>query len=360
MPCTYLSRVLGYAVAVLSLLTLSACAPTPIDGCQSTAEIHVICGLTKPEDLAHVAGTPWLLISELGNSVIPGQVVAFDPTNDRLIPLRASNPIEAESDGFPICGPPPSSIRPRGFHVRTDDSGRTTLLLVNVGEEIRIERYGVDTSAAQPRLSWEGCVAVPSTLNPNDVAALRGDGFVISHMYTPPMSRWLRTKMFLGLNTGYVARWTPATGWDKVPDTDVSFANGIETNPQTDRIFVAATYGETLTAIDADGSNKRTARLPIQPDNLTWSADGLLIAVGHTGVAMLGTNGCRDMVDQSCAFPFAVAAISPQRLGVEVIHTHDQGLIPGPSVALWHEQFLFLGTFFGDRISRVVAIADAE
>jgi len=164
---------------------------------------------------------------------------------------------------------------------------------------------------------------------------------------------WLRSKMFLGLNTGYVALWSTNTGWEKIPGTDVSFANGIETQPQTDRIFVAATYGENLTAINTDGSNKLTAALPIQPDNLTWSANGRLVAVGHTGVPILGTNGCRDMVGQSCAFPFAVAAIDPQRLEVEVIHSHDQGLIPGPSVALRHGQFLYLGTFFGDRISRV-------
>jgi hypothetical protein len=351
--CTYLSKVLGYAVVVLSLLTLSGCVPTPIDGCQSTAEIHVICGLTKPEDLAHVAGTPWLLVSELGNNSVPGQVVAFDPTNDRLIRLKASNPVVADPNGFPICGTPPISIRPRGFHVRTDDNGKTILLLVNVAQDVRIERYAIDTSAEQPQLRWEGCVAVPSHLNPNDVAALHGDGFVISHMFTPPMSTWLRTQMFVGVKTGYVARWTPQSGWDKVQNSEVSFANGIETSPQTDRIFVAATYGETLTAVNVDGSDKRVTQLPIQPDNLTWSADGLLIAVGHTGVAMLGTNGCRDMVDQSCAFPFAVAAIDPQRLEVEVIYTHDEGLIPGPSVALWHEEFLFLGTFFGDRVSRV-------
>ena len=344
-----------YSVAVLSLLALSACAPTPIEGCQSTDTIHVVCGLNKPEDLAHLAGTPWLLISELGSGASPGQIVAFDPTDDRLIPLRASDPALAKNDGLPTCGSAPASIRPRGFHVRADERGTTRMLLVNIGQEMRIERYIVDTSNEQPRLLWEGCVTVPPNLNPNDVAALQDGGFVISHMYTPPMSLWLRTKMFLGFNTGYVARWAPENGWSRVEGTDVSFANGIETHPQTDRIFVAATYGESLTAVNTDGSNILTTALPIQPDNLTWSAEGLLVAVGHTGVPILGTNGCRDMVDRSCAFPFAVTAINPQTLEVEAIYAHDQGLIPGPSVALWHEQFLFLGTFFGDRVSRVAA-----
>jgi len=347
------------AAVVLSLLTLSACAPTPLEGCRSTDAIHVICGLNKPEDLAPLPGTPWLLISELGGGASPGQIVALNPTTDQLVRLQSSQAAPEKRDGLPVCGPAPASIRPRGFHVREMADGTRQLLLVNVGREIRIERYTIDTGSEPPELLWQGCVAVPGGLNPNDVAALRGGGFVVSHMYTPPMSLLLRTKMFLGFNTGYVARWLPSGGWEKVPGTDVSFANGIETDPQSDRIFVAATYGETLTGVDGDGGNKRVTALPIQPDNLTWSPDRLLIAVGHTGVPILGTNGCRDMVEESCAFPFAVAAIDPQTMEVEVVHRHGEGLIPGPSVALRHEQFLFLGTFFGDRISRV-AIADTK
>ena len=343
--------------ALLCCCLLYGCGPVAIEYCQSTDAIHVVCGLNKPEDIAHLAGTGWLLISELGSGSSPGQVVAYRPRDDRLIPLRASDPPLAQDASFQMCGPPPESIRPRGFHLRTGDDGVAHLLLVNVASEARIERYVVDTSREVPGLLWEGCVSVPDTLNPNDVAALKGNGLVISHMFTPPMDLLLRSGMFFGRNTGYVARWRPEDGWGKIPSTDVSFPNGIETDPESDRVFVAATYGETLTAVDGDGGNARTTSLPIQPDNLSWSPDGRLLAVGHTGVPILGTDGCRDMGDRACAFPFAVAAIDPQSMKVDVIYAHGDGMIPGPSVALRYERFLFLGTFFGDRISRV-AVAD--
>jgi hypothetical protein len=346
-------QVRTYFFAAFIGFGLCGCTPLPIEGCDSTDAIHVVCHLDKPEDLARLPGTPWLLISELGSGSTSGQVVAFNPVDDQLVRLSLSNAMP--TPGFPVCGEAPVSIRPRGFHLSTAEDGTHRLLLVNVANEVRIERYRVETGAAEPELWWEGCVAVPNHLNPNDVARLPGGGFVISHMFMPPMGLWLRAKMFFGLNTGYVARWLPQNGWEKVPGTDVSFANGIEVDPVSGRIFVAATYGETLTAVDADGGNLRRVSLPVQPDNLTWSPAAQLVAVGHTGVALFGTNDCRTMAPTACAFPFAVVQIDPQSMAVDVIYRHGEGLIPGPSVALRHEQFLFLGTFFGDRVSRMVA-----
>jgi hypothetical protein len=340
-------------------MILGGCSPELIDGCASTPGIDVICGLEKPEDLAHITGTPWILISELGSANSSGNVSAFRIEDHRPVRLQASFEPQNDSGAFPVCGPPPEHIRPRGFHLATDDQGVHRLLLVNAGPPVRIERYRVDTDEATPRLYWEGCVTVPDWLHPNDVASFRGDSFVISHMYTPPMTRLLRAKMFLRINTGYAALWRPGSGWEKVPGSDVAFANGIEADPRSGRIFVAATYGETLTAMSVDGGNKRTVKLSVQPDNLTWSDSGNLVTAGHTGIAMLGTSGCRNMMGTPCSFPFSVLEIDPERLDTRVIFEHDEGLIPGASVALAHAQFLFLGTVFGDRVSRVT-LSDAQ
>ncbi|MDG2320892.1 MAG: hypothetical protein P8L79_11605 [Rhodospirillaceae bacterium] len=68
---------------------------------------------------------------------------------------------------------------------------------------------------------------------------------------------------------------------------------------------------------------------------------------------LLGTNGCQGIGSKPCAFPFAVVAIDPDTLAQEILYEHQDGLIPGASVALSHKGFLYMGTFFGDRISRV-------
>jgi hypothetical protein len=343
----------GLGIVVAAVLALTACDPTPIEHCQSTDEIHVICGFHRPEDLAALPGTPWLLISELGNLRSPGYVTALRTTDQRVVRLQAADPIVADSSSFPRCGPPPTEIRPRGFHLRPGRDGIARLLLVNAGSDARIERYQVTINDEVPGLAWEGCVSVPDSVNPNDVAALHNDGFVVSHMYSPPRNMLLNVKLLLRMDTGYVVSWQPDEGWNKVPGTDAALPNGVETDPRTGRIFVAPTYEESLIAVDQDGNNARSTQISVQTDNLTWAPDGRLLAVGHTGVPFFGTNGCRDMGDTACAFPFAVVAIDPLTLGVETIYQHADGLIPGPSVALWQGDSLYLGTFFGDRLSRV-------
>ncbi len=334
----------------VALLAVAGCSdPAAINDCQSSAQLDVICGFAKPEDLAALPDTEWLLISELGNGPDPGHVVAFNPAEQQVVRMQAANPARAPDSTFPICGAPPEKLKPRGFHLsRAADQDQ--LLIVNATETVRIERYRVIPGPV-PGLLWEGCVVVPDHLTPNDVAAMPDGGFVISHMYTPPRTRLVTVRLLLRLDTGYAARWRPQDGWQKVVGTDAAFPNGIETDP-AGRVFVAATYGQHLTAVDPDGRRRRVG-LPIQPDNLTWSPDGRLIAAGHTGTPYFGTRGCAQLGSTSCAFPFAVAAIDPATLEVETIYAHSENLIPGASVALVHNNLLYLGTFFGDRISQV-------
>ena len=338
----------------LGVLLAGCGGAVPIEGCAPAAGIDVICDFAKPEDLAALPGTPWVLISELGNGADPGHIAALRTRDERVERLQAAAPGPAADSTFPRCGPEPESLKPRGFHLRAGQDGDHQLLIVNASDAVRVERYRVTGRGGEvPELRWEGCVTVPDDITPNDVAALPDGGFVVSHMFNPPRTWWHDVLFLLGLHTGHVARWQPQDGWRKVPGSDASFPNGIETDPDTGRIFVAATYGQDLTAVDADGDNRQRVDLPVQTDNLTWSPDGRLIAVGHTGVPILGTRACRDMGNTSCAFPFAVAAIDPETLGVETLYAHADSLIPGPSVGLIHNSWLYLGTFFGDRVSRV-------
>jgi DNA-binding beta-propeller fold protein YncE len=344
----------GGWLAGLALFALAGCdGSSIIQDCQSSAAIDVFCGFAKPEDLTDLPNSGWILVSELGNRGEPGDVAAIRPADGALIRLEVTveQPTKTVFD-FPICGLPPARLKPRGFHlsVNADD---TRLLVVNAESGLRIEAYRV-VSVPEPALIWLGCVAVPQDITPNDVAAMPDGGFVVSHMYTPPRGRLLTLRFMLGMNTGYAARWQPDAGWSRIPGSDASFPNGIQTDPATGRVFVASTYGQDLTAVDPDGGNRRRVSLPVQPDNLSWSPDGRLLAAGHTGVPMLGTSGCREVGDTPCAFPFAVAAIDPATLEVETIYAHSGGQIPGASVALMYDGALYLGTFFGDRISRVV------
>lgn len=331
-------------------LLLSACEPMLIEGCESTDEIKVYCGFEKPEDIEPLGDHPWLLISELGDFGGQGAIAAINIENDEVRRLEAR--IEPDNE-LSQCGAPPAFIRPRGFHVSDQMDGTFKLLVVNAADGERIEQYAIDIPDGGPELTWRGCVSVPDTVFPNDVAATDEYGFVVSHMLSGPRSWWMQVKFFFGLKTGHAATWDPDNGWQVVAGTEASFPNGVEADPATRRVFVGSTYGQTFIAADVKGGNARVARIPVQSDNLTWTEDGRILSVGHTGIPLWGTSGCRQALGTPCSFPFAVVSIDPDTFEQEVIYEHTDGLIPGASVALAHKGYLYMGTVFGDRISRV-------
>ncbi|MDX2224955.1 MAG: hypothetical protein SFV21_19525 [Rhodospirillaceae bacterium] len=346
---------LAFAAAAALALGVAACAPPPklIADCVSSGEITVYCGMEKPEDIAAVPGTPWLLVSVLGSSTTSGQIVALNPSDGSMVRLAPTDGGEISGDPYPRCGPMPVFLKPRGFHLHQAGDGRLILFVVNADSGQHIERYEVGANATGLSLVWRGCVDIPKDYIINDVAALSPDSFVATHMYDGPRTWWSTVRFFLGLNSGYAVTWSPDTGWRKVANSDASFPNGIEADPATGMVYVAATYGETLTVVNVAGGAARTVDLPIQPDNITRAADGRLIAVGHTGIKLIGTSGCRSLGGKPCSFDFAVVAVDPNTLQTTTVYDHRQGTIPGASVALIHDGGIFLGTVFGDRISRV-------
>lgn len=345
-----LKTITSAAGSLVVVLLLSACDPMFIEGCESTDEIKVYCGFEKPEDIEPLGDHPWLLVSDLGDFDGQGSLEALNIETDEVRRLDAL--IDPDMT-LTQCGAPPAFIRPRGFHVSGMADGLFRLLVVNAADGERIEYYDVDIPDGGPELYWRGCVSVPDTVFPNDVASTGGDGFVVSHMLSGPRTFWLQVKFFFGLKTGHAASWDPDNGWQVIAGTEASFPNGVEADPERGRVYIGSTYGQTFVAADIKGGNAKVARIPVQSDNLTMAPDGRILSVGHTGVPLWGTSGCREALGTPCSFPFAVVAVDPVTLEQEVIYEHTEGLIPGASVALAHKGYLYMGTVFGDRISRV-------
>lgn len=333
---------------LIAAAMLAGCDAAPMDAC--TPSDTVICGIVKPEDIEIVPESRWLLVSELGNASSPGRIIAVDAVTSEHRVL-VEGPVAAGAEAaFPRCGPPPSIFKPRGFHLSRDPSGER--LLVIAGQ--RVEQFRLSRTDDDISLEWNGCVDIPADIAANDVAGFVDGGFVVSHMYDPPRDWTLDLRMFFGIDTGAAVAWSAADGWRRVPNTNVSFANGIQVDPGTGRLFVSSMFTQRVIAIDRDGSNRReTARGPNQIDNLTWAADGRLIGAGHTGVPVYGIRACRDVGDKACSFPFAITAIDPKTLAIETLFESPTGPIPGASVAALRDGTLFLGTAFGDRITKV-------
>lgn len=340
-------RTLFLALLIIPLIGCNAAVIEP--ACQPSDQ--QICGIQRPEDLEQIPQSRWMLISEVINHAKPGRILALDPVNGEIQIVVENGVAISESSSFPSCGEPPKEIRPRGFHLSRDLEGELRLLLISSG---RVERFHIRQSTKDIVASWDGCVTIPEGILANDVAGFADGGFVISHMFDLPRTKWTDFRFFFGLDTGYAMVWRPSGGWDRLANTDASFANGIQIDPKTSRVYVSSMFTQTIIAVDRDGTNpSESSRLPSQVDNLSWTGDGRLIGVGHTGIPVYGVSPCRNIGDKSCSFPFTVVSLNPKTLEHQVLFRASTGAIPGASVAIIRENDIYLGTAYGDWITRI-------
>ncbi len=335
-----------------------------------------VCDLERAEDLVFLPGSEWFAVS----TAAPRTPLVFihAPSRRRVAvaaPLAANGISLREPGGAPApvdagaadCDGPPQQFHAGGNDVRR--MGREwRLIVLNRSSSVstqpdRIEFFAVRIRGGPPRARWIGCIKVPAAWSLNDVA-LAADGNVYgSHQFDRPATAAAaavtRQQWLDGQPTGYAVLWQRNAGWSRVPDTEVSFANGIAVSRDDHQLAVAGTYSKSLVLVDRHSGIARRVALPHTPDNLTTLADGSFLSVGHTGVPVIGVDPCRPADALPCGFPFSVAQIVPGRGDeaprVRVLLEHDGSRIPGASVAAPHDGKLYLGSYFGDRVTVVDA-----
>lgn len=329
--------------------------------CTPAASIEPICHLANPEDLAWLRDSDWLLVSQMRVDGRGGSVAALSMSGGEARTLfpSASRETPDSPPGWSSAdcpGPPdPSSFAPHGLDLGEERDGSSPLFVVNHGGRESVEILEI-ASTSPPSLRWRGCVPLPGLAQANDVAALPEGGFVVTNMTprTGPLGApWITLRLLAGWNTGYVLEWHPSRGWRQIPNSKASFPNGIATSPDGATLYVAAFgSGEIIRIRRADGANRIAVPLP-RPDNLTWAADGRLLAAAHT--APLGEIfGCLRVDPGTCGAAFAVYAVNPATLETQLLFEHARGAPMGAgTVAVQVRDALFVGSFVGDRIGRV-------
>ena len=178
---------------------------------------------------------------------------------------------------------------------------------------------------------------------------LADDGTLYAtHMFTrattPLQAEELRQKFQSRQATGYAVRWRRGKAWQKVSDSEVSFANGIALSGDGRWLAVAGTFDQALRLLDLKGEiAARRIELPLQPDNLTPDGKDHFLVAGHTGVPVTGVDPCRAATAKPCGFPFAVAEIASSDGVVEVVNEDDGARTPGASVAVRDGEKLQIG-----------------
>lgn len=307
-------------------------------------------------------GGGFLIISQFGSMEggQAGSLVALETGTDRIETLfpvdRPATGAAAGGWGDPDCAPPPvGSFSPHGIDIEALDSGAHALYVVNHGGRESVEMFEVREDGGLS-LTWRGCVLAPEAAFFNDLVVLRGGGFWVSHMYPRNANvLWRALRMqFTGHSPGLAYQWAPDSGFRPIPGSESKFANGIEKSPDENYLFLNSYFGDAVMKVDVR-TGEVAARAGVSlPDNLAWASNGVLLAASHQA-SIPDLLACQNLEEGSCGFRFQVVAIDPGSMVTRVLLDHAGPPMGAATVAVPHGDWIYLGTFAGDRIARVPA-----
>lgn len=349
---------------------LSACSSDipPITDCTASAGMQPICQFHNPEDIVLLPDQRTLLISQMGlnmQAASPGSLVFFDTRSETVTPAfpddanSAATPLEpADNWGAADCpGNPGATLAPHGIALRQRDDGRWQVAAVNHGGRESIEMFEWLEGPQGPRLTWRGCVVPPAGTYMNDVALLKNGGFIASHMFDKNASQLFgmnssMLKAMLGMHTGYVIEWQPASGLRVIDGSQGAFINGVEISTDDQTVFANLYFGDAILKLDR-ASGKLLGSAPVgKGDNLAWDDQGRLLVVSHSG-SMSEQMDCFGNPGSNCTLGYSITRIDPQTMDSELLLSHAGAPMGAATVARQVGDALYLGSFSGDRIVRL-------
>jgi DNA-binding beta-propeller fold protein YncE len=232
------------------------------------------------------------------------------------------------------------------------------LHVVGHGAREAIEVFEVDTGGSSPELTWIGCVLMPDGLAANSVAALDDGSFVTTVLFTPGTT--FADAVVEKEPTGAVYKWTPGDAEMMLMyGSELPANNGIEVSPDGNTIYVASSGYQTIVAFSNTNPVRflgATRQLPITPDNVHMSPDGMLLTAGMKNDVPEcgGPPGPEHSIEILSACPRGTIAIE-----IDPETMEDRILVETPAVEAFSNATMVLtkdgeywvGTFSGDKIA---------
>lgn len=343
---------------MLSLFAQALAAALPAPGCAPTHDFAFVCQALKPEDLAHIPGTSWLIATGFAD----GAGLKLVDTRGRGSLERwyvgSAEQIRPDKAAFPACPSAPDAARlnVQGLALREAGPNHWRLYAANHGGREAIEMFEVDATAVKPLLHWIGCAPLPAGLAANSVAATP-DGAILVTVLTRPGATI--ADFMQGRNTGGLYRWgRGAAGFELLPGTDLPGPNGLETSKDGGTAYVVA-FGwhavvEFSLAHPTEG--RRISVAPdFMPDNIHWDGDRLLAAGMRLDEPACGglrkvVNGVADPM--LCHRGYVAAAVDPETLAFSTIaYGTPDPVFNGVSTAVVIGRELWLGSYQADRLA---------
>ena len=324
--------------------------------CAPSGGLSFICGVQNGEDLVLVPNSQWMLASGMA----PGSGLHLVDTRAKTVqkvfaPGRAS--AVADRTRFAGCPGPldPKQAVLHGLSLRPGAAGRYTIYATNHGGRESIEVFELDMRArsAVPPITWIGCVLLPDMLAANSVAAFTDGTLVATVLILPGMTF---EDAFALRNTGVVLMWTPGTpAFRRLPGTEMSANNGIETSPDDREFYVVSTTTKRVVAFSRANPGKplRTAQLTeFGPDNVRWTSDGKLITAGMIDNEPSCGGPPKTEAGIRCPRGYIAATIDPKTMAVSMLARGPATpAFTGHAIAMRAGNDLWLGSFNADRLA---------
>lgn len=348
---TYKRTVLTAAVLLFSSAHLFA-----EPACETVGNAQAICGFPAPEDIDVMPDGKHLLLSPFGglNGEHPLPLYLFNTdslTAETIAYSQEDSPKRWDDNG---CESNPGAVfAAHGIHISQRQDGLWQVLAVNHNRE-SVEMFEIVAQQGKPALAWRGCVEMPKESELNDVVALPGGGFLVSHMVELSGEDMLAALARKG-NTGHLWRWLPGKGVDKLPGSDTNLTNGVALSKDGRQVFIAESGEGLVTKIDYV-SGKQLGQVKAFTDNFSWAPDGKLLITGISGAlpeTCFTTPG-------SCLAPFQVQSIDPDTLELTVLHEQIGPPMGAATVGVVVGDYLYVGSFAGNQLLRVGLGAEAN
>ena len=324
-------------------------------GCEPSGEVGYVCGVTNPEDLVLVPGTPWIVSSGMAEGA---GFYLVDSASGNVTVL----PFEAQPDPkFAGCPTPPSpqTLNTHGLNIRANGPGRARLNAVGHGAREAIEMFDIDSTGARPTLTWRGCVTMPEGLAANSVASFADGSLVATVLFMPGTT--FADAIVARKPTGAVFEWSPGdAGFKLVEGSQLPANNGIEVSADGREIYVASSGLQTIVALSHSNPTRqlRTTRpLPFTPDNVHLGPDGRLLTAGMANDVPEcgGAPGPQHDLAKlaACPRPTIAMAIDPATMRDTVIATTSaDAKFSNATMVLTAAGQAWIGTFSGNKIAR--------
>ena len=332
--------VVGIALAAGGVRAQQA-PPTP-PPCVAAGEVQFVCDQRAPEDLVVVPGGRWVVAGAYSGAGGINLIRVSDRTSIRAYPAAG---VSETLDGKTYRGCPgvpdaatKAKFQTHGLSLREGRNGVHTLYVVLHGGRESVEVFTLDTRPQTPTLAWIGCAVAPEPIGLNSIRWLDDGGFIATN-FNPRGANF--AAMQKGEKNGELWEWHTASGWQKVPGSESSGANGIEISPDGRTLYVAAWGSQSFFRLSRGDKEPKREEIPLgfRVDNIRWAADGTLLAAGQAIV-------------QGQPPATVIVKIDPKTMkSTEILRQAPLGGFGAGTVAVEVGKTLWVGSYTGDRLA---------